>query len=317
MVVGNQAGTLGTGRTPRGTFHTHHGEHEPCFNPPCTSNVRLDYRQYLPLPGPVLTLTGPEAAATNCDRPVTLTARLTVTGWPQPDVPVTFSISGPGAAAPPTGAGVTDSGGRTRFPFTAAQPRNYTVTAAATYEGEQRSATHTVKFSERPTLSVRLAGPATGQTEEPLTVTATVSDPCGALPGAKVEFEAASANPPPAPWMVPGQANPSRGEAISDAFGRARFAFTGDRAGDYNVIASTSLPTGTRAAATHKLGLAINTLKRADALDLPQGERSISRALMDPAGVYAYFLNTTGLTKVRFPPSSGSAPSPSRTPGRR
>ena len=295
VVVGNAAGTPGTGTAPRGTLHTHHGDHDPCFNWPCANNLRLDYAQYLPVPGPLLTLSGPDSAATNCDRPVTVTARLTVTGWPQPDVPVTFSVAGPAPATPFAGAGVTDANGRAGFSFTAARPGAYTVTAAATYQGEQRSATKTVMFAERPALAVALTGLATGQTEEPTTVNATVNDPCGPHPGAAVHFEVAAADPPAPPWRLAGEATPTAGDAVTDPFGRASFAFSGNRAGDYDVVASS---VGASATATHTVTLAINTLKATGALTLPSEEKGLDAALMDPSGRYAYFLNAQGLTKV-------------------
>ena len=56
VVVGNEAGTPGTGTAPRGTFHTQHGVHEPCFGDidagDCPRIIRVDYAQFLPKPGP-------------------------------------------------------------------------------------------------------------------------------------------------------------------------------------------------------------------------------------------------------------------------
>ncbi|MDQ4132534.1 MAG: Ig-like domain-containing protein, partial [Actinomycetota bacterium] len=286
VVVANQAGTSGTGTAPRGTFVTHHGGHAPCFDPPCVDNLRVGYEQYLPKPGPFLRLTGPASAAVGCDPPVTVTARLTVTGWPEADVPVTFSVSGPGAALPPGGTVNTDQNGEAAFAFTAATRGDYTVTATASVDGEEVSATHMVRFTDPPPLSVALAAPDNWQTEEPVTVTATVNDACGPLPGAQVDFSVEWPSQD-RPWT--GQATPKSGSALSGADGRASFTFSGDRAGDYRVTASTRLPTDEQASDTHTVHLEIRNFKRDDAITLPSGESALTTAVVDPAGRYAYF----------------------------
>ena len=293
VVEGNQAGTPGTGTAPKGTFHTHHGEHDPCFGDvmagDCPKNIRHEYAQFLPKPGPFLTVTGPTSALVGCDRPVTVNARLTVDGLAKPDVTVSFSVTGPTPATPPAGAGVTGADGRAGFTFTAAAPGDYTVTAKATYDGQQRVATHTVRFDQLPPLSVSLSGPPDGQTEEPTKVTATVRNACDTISGAPVDFSVAW----PAqdtPWT--GQATPPSGSATTDEYGRAQFSFSGDRGGSYTVTATASLGVD-RASATHTTDLAINTLKRVDSTPLGvDGEKASTVSAIDPAGKFAYF--TTG-----------------------
>ncbi|HUR22559.1 MAG TPA: cadherin-like domain-containing protein, partial [Acidimicrobiales bacterium] len=290
VVVGNAAGTPGTGKAPRGTYHTFHGTHEPCFGDvmagDCPRNIRHDYSQFLPKPGPFLTLTGPGSEVIGCGRPVTVNARLTVDGLAQANVAVTFSVAGPAPAAPPAGAGTTGADGRAAFTFGAAAPGDYTVTAKATYGGQERVATHTVRFDQLPPLSVTLAGPTKGQTEESTTVRATVRNACGTLSGATVNFSVAwpSQN---LPWT--GQATPSSGSATTDGLGEASFSFSGNRAGNYRVTATTSVATE-QASATHTADLAINTLKRVGSLPVSGvGEGSPKLSVMDPAGTYAYF----------------------------
>ena len=300
VVVGNEAGTPGTGTAPRGTFHTQHGVHEPCFGDidagDCPRIIRVDYAQFLPKPGPFLTVSGPSSAVIGCDQPVTVTARLTVDGMAEPDVPVTFSVTGPAPAAPPAGTGITGADGRAAFTFGAAAPGDYTVTARATYGGQERVATHTVRFDQLPPLSITLSGPAKGQTEEATTVTATVRDACDVVPGATVSFSVAW----PAqdkPWT--GQATPPSGSAITDAVGQATFSFSGDRAGSYTVTATTSLGTQ-QASATHTADLAINTLKRVGSLPLAGDEASPKLAVMDPGGAYVYFATGPGYAPNRI-----------------
>ncbi|HUR24210.1 MAG TPA: cadherin-like domain-containing protein [Acidimicrobiales bacterium] len=297
VVVGNAAGTPGTGTAPLGTFHTSHGAHYPCFGDvmagDCPTNIQHQYAQFLPKLGPFLTLTGPTSAVVGCDRPVTVNARLTVDGLAQRNAAVTFSVAGPAPAAPPTGAGTTGSDGRAAFTFGAAQPGDYTVTAKATYDGQERVANHTVRFDQLPPLSVTLAGPTKGQTEEDTTVIATVRDACGTLSGALVNFSVAWP-PQDTPWV--GQATPSAGSATTDGYGRASFNFSGNRAGDYAVTASTSLGIE-QDSATHTAHLDINTLSRVGAISLAKsgidpsngGETDLRGALVDPTGTYAYF----------------------------
>ena len=300
VVVGNEAGTPGTGTAPRGTFHTQHGVHEPCFGDidagDCPRIIRVDYAQFLPKPGPFLTVSGPSSAVIGCDQPVTVNARLTVDGVAEPDVPVTFSVTGPAPAAPAAGAGVTGADGRAAFTFGAAAPGDYTVTARANHGGLERVATHTVRFDQLPPLSVILSGPAKGQTEDATTVRATVRDACGALSGALVSFSVAW----PAqdkPWT--GQATPSSGTATTDAVGEAEFSFSGDRAGSYTVTATTSLGTQ-QASATHTADLAINTLKRIESTPVSvDGEQTSRLSVIDPAGAYAYF--ATGPNSMTSP----------------
>lgn len=63
VVVGNQAGTPGTGVAKARTAHTQHGTHAPCFLPPCVDNFRVDYKQYPPIEGFNAALSGPTAAS--------------------------------------------------------------------------------------------------------------------------------------------------------------------------------------------------------------------------------------------------------------
>ena len=191
-VVGNPAGTPGTGTAPRGTFMTDHGTHLPCFNYPCADNVTFDYQQYLPKPGPYLRLSGPDSATVGCDGPVAVTARLTDTGWPAAGVAVSFSVAGPGPAVPASASTTTDANGSAAFSFSAAVAGDYTVTATATLNAQVVSATHVVRFGNPPPPSITLASaPNRWQTEEQVSVTATVDNACGPLPGAPVDFSVA------------------------------------------------------------------------------------------------------------------------------
>ena len=294
IVVGNPAGTPGTGTAPRGTFMTDHGTHLPCFNGPCTDNVTIDYQQYLPRPGPYLRLSGPDSATVGCDGPVAVTARLTDTGWPAAGVAVSFSVAGPGPAVPPSGSATTDANGSAAFSFSAAVNGDYTVTATATVAAKLVSATHVVRFGNPPPPSITLASASNRwQTEEQVSVTATVDDACGPLPGATVDFSVAWPSQA-APWT--GQATPASGSAVTDADGRATFGFSGDRAGDYRVTATTQLPTGEQPSAARTLHLDIRDFKRAGALSVPvPGDFSgMEAAVMDLAGHYAYFGATNG-----------------------
>ncbi len=104
------------------------------------------------------------------------------------------------------------------------------------------SATHTVQFNDPPPLGLDVASqPTRWQTEEQVSVTATVTNACGPLAGAVVDF-AVAWPPQDKPWT--GQATPNSGTAVTDANGRASFSFRGDRAGDYRITASTGLATG-------------------------------------------------------------------------
>ena len=300
VVVGNAAGTPGTGTAPRGTFHTFHGEHDPCFGDvmagDCPDNIRHDYAQFLPKPGPFLSLSGPSSAAIGCDRPATLSARLTVDGVPQRDALVNFSVTGPAPAAPPAGAAPTDADGRAGFTCGAAQPGNYTVTASVTHAGQQRVATHTVRFDQLPPLSVSVGGTTRGQTEDPVTVIARVRDGCGLpLPGAAVNFTVgwpAQANP----WT--GGATPASGAAVTDHNGMASFGFTGDRAGDYAVTASVPHASAPAASATGTVRLDVKTMRRVGSLEVPS---HLGAAVMDPGGRFAYF-GPTGSTEINLNP---------------
>ncbi|HEX2699595.1 MAG TPA: Ig-like domain-containing protein, partial [Acidimicrobiales bacterium] len=294
-VLGNAAGIPGTGTSPRGTFHTHHGSHSPCFGDFCPNNIKADYEQFLPKPGPYLGLSGPSSAAVGCEKPVTLTARLTVSGWPQANTAVSFAVAGPTPGVPPAGAGTTDEDGKATFTFTAARAGDYTVTATATYNGVQRSATHVVHYQDPPPLSVGLAVPPRGQTEEAATVTATVTDACGPLSGATVAFSTAFPSQG-VPWT--GQATPPSGSAITDANGQATFSFTGSRAGDYRVTAASTLPSGEHAEATRTVPIEVNTLERRDALAFPPEEPGLDRAMVDPTGRYGYFTGSNQVSKI-------------------
>ena len=284
-VVGNQAGASGTGVAPATTAQTHHGVHAACFSYPCQDNIKVDYAQYLPIDGPFLALSGPTSSPTG--ETVTVTARLTDDGNPVPNAPVTFSAAGPAPAAPPGGAGVTGADGRASFTFTAADPGDYTVTASASHAGQALSARHTVRFVDPEPLSVTLAGPTRWQTEEAITVTATVAAAGDPVPAVSVDFAVAGA----------GQATPAAGSAITGADGRASFTFTGDEAGDYTVTASAT-HLGQEASATHGVHLETRTFYREAALTLPSDEPNLRSAVIDPAGDYAYFGTSTSPGRV-------------------
>ena len=281
VVVGNEAGTPGTGTAPAGTAQTHHGSHAGCFSPPCYDNFKVDYAQYLPVDGPYLSLDGPASAPTGKD--VTVTARLTDDGSAVANAPVTFSVTGAGAAAPPGGVAATGADGRATFTFTAAVVGDYTVAASATHDGQVLSANHTVSFTVPEPLTVTLAGPARAQTEENLTVVATVTDAGDPVPAAGVDFAVSVDS-----LAGPGQATPASGSATTDLNGQASFTFAGDRAGDYTVTASAT-HLGEQASAAHTVHLEINTFSRVGGLDFPAGEDRHRAAVIDPAGRYAYF----------------------------
>lgn len=282
-VVGNEAGTPGTGVAKAGTAMTHHGTHEACFNPPCVSNFKVDYKQYAPVPGPYLVLSGPATARTGQN--VTVTARFTNDGTPVADAPLTFSTTGPAPAAPPGATAVTGADGGATFTFTAVEPGDYTVSASTTHNAQVVSATHKVSFEPPPPLAVALAGPSSAQTEEDVRITATVTEGGDPAPAAQVEFSVAG----------PGQATPASASAITDTNGRAPFAFRADQAGDYTVTArATRL--GQQASATHAVRLGVNTFFVAGSIPSEPGSKG--SAVIDPAGDYTYFGTGTSPGRV-------------------
>ncbi|HUR17304.1 MAG TPA: Ig-like domain-containing protein, partial [Acidimicrobiales bacterium] len=288
VVVGNEAGTPGSGVAPAGTAHTHHGFHGPCFSSPCNDNFKVDYAQYLPIAGPFLSLSGPTSAPIG--RNVTVMARLTNDGAPAANVPVTFTVAGPAPAAPPGGGASTGADGRATFTFTAAQVGDYTVTALAVYGGQAVTAGHTVRFTPPEPLAVALAGPSRGQVDDGIGVTATVTDDGKPVLGATVDFTVAWSGQDK-PWT--GQASPSSGSATTDRFGRATFAFAGDRAGDYTVTASVDSLLAEAGTATHAVNLEVKTVYPDGAINLGDQGR-LQSAVIDPAGRYAYFADDSG-----------------------
>ncbi|MCA1683821.1 MAG: Ig-like domain-containing protein, partial [Actinobacteria bacterium] len=151
-VGGNASGTPGTGVAPAGTAMTDTGQHDPCFNPPCTDNIRVDYKQYLPYKGLHLGLSGPTAATAG--GAVTLTAAVTNDGQPVANALVNFSVAGPAPSAPPAGAAATGSDGRASFTFTAATAGDYTVTGSVTTSSATASASTTVPPTTVPPTTV-------------------------------------------------------------------------------------------------------------------------------------------------------------------
>lgn len=287
VVVGNQAGTPGTGVAKARTAQTQHGTHAPCFLPPCVDNIKTDYKQYPPIEGFNAALSGPTSASVAT--PVTITATVTNDGAPVANAAVTFSANGAGPAAPPGGAAVTGADGRATFTFTAAVAGAYTVSASATNAVKTATASHTVSFSAIAAAAMTAAGPARAQTEESVLVSATMTNAGRPMPAALVDFRVAG----------PGTATPASGSSTTDANGRATFTFAANRAGDYSVTATATHFPG--ASATHAVYLDINTFRRVDALTLasPEGESpATGAALVDAAGEYGYFAAGGRLVKV-------------------
>ena len=263
------------------------------FTGPTTTTTGPTSTTTLPNSGPVLTLDGPATATVGCETPPTVTARLLVNGFAEANATVAFTVAGPAPAVPADGTATTGGDGRASFTFTAPQAGDYTVTAAVTHAGVEKTARHTVRFKE-PKSSVTLDGPATGQTEETTTVTATVDDGCGPLAGAPVDF-AATWPAQDRPWT--GQATPSTGTATTDADGRARFSFTADRAGDYAMTAST--PVAQQSSAIHTVRMDVLTFKRVASIPLSSGDLNIATPLMDPAGRYIYVVTENPSRSLR------------------
>ena len=282
-VVGNAAGTPGTGTAPPQTAHTHAGVHEPCFSGACVNNFRVDYHQYLPYAGLHVGVSGPATATVAT--PVAVSAAVAVDGVPLANAPVTFSVSGPTPSQPPGGAAVTGADGRASFTFTSATAGDYTVTASVTNAGTTATGTHLVRFSVPPP-TVTIDGPTKGQTEDAQTVTATFTNAGNPTPGATVSFAVAG----------PGQATPASGSALTDNNGKASFTFAADRAGTYTVSATATF-TGQSSSATHPVRLDVKSFSLAGSL---QARSSFEEdaAVVDPAGDYAYFGADGNLEKI-------------------
>jgi hypothetical protein len=301
-VVGTEAGASGEGVAPALTAFTHFGSHGAFSS---AFNMKFDYNQHLPAKGLGVSVGGPRSAFLG--DVVTVTAGITSDGAPLAGAAVTFSVDGPAPAEPPGGASATGVNGQASFSFTAATEGDYVVTASATsanYPGEVKSATHTVRFSDRrPTMTLFRHGTpveertdvTTSQTEENVAMLARVTQsgvkvgviPIEPVPGVVVNFAVSG----------PGRATPAEGTAVTDDNGLARFNFTGDRAGDYTVTASAT-HLGQEITATHTVHLEVNTLKQVGALDLPVDERDLASAVMDPAGNFAYFATQTRPSRV-------------------
>jgi hypothetical protein len=284
-VVGNAAGTPGSGVTRAGTAMTHHGSHEPCFSPPCPDNLQIDYKQYPPAVGLHVSLSGPTSVTVG--GAATVTARVTNDGVAVPNATVTFAVTGAGPATPPAGTALTGADGRATFTFTAAVAGTYTVTASTTSGGTTASSTFAVQFSPPPPPTLTMDGPTRAQTEESITVGATFTSSGNALPGVTVNFAVTGA----------GQSTPATGSATTDANGRAAFTFAANRAGEYTVNASAT-HLGQATSAAHVLRLDIRTFQRVGALTLPEGDTLGSAAVVDPGGKYAYFGDFESVVKI-------------------
>ncbi|HUR22406.1 MAG TPA: Ig-like domain-containing protein, partial [Acidimicrobiales bacterium] len=288
VVVGNQAGSSGTGVASAGTTNTHHGSHRPCFNPPCQDNIQVDYKQYPPVDGLHAGMSGPDSAWIGED-PVTVVARITNDGAPVPSATVSFLVEGPAPAAPPGGVALTSAEGRASFTFTAGLAGDYTVTSSVTYAGETASASHAVRFNPPPPPAMALAGPTEGQTEEGVTLIATFTRAGDPVRGTEVAFQADGEGA--------GEASPPTGKVLTDANGRAAFTFAGNRAGDYAVTASAS-SIGQDASATRTVHLDINTFYRVASTSFLDDEVNPTEAVVDPTGAFAYFAGNNKLVKV-------------------
>ena len=283
-VIGNDAGTPGSGIAPSGTAQTHSGVHNPCAGT-CVDNFKVDYKQFLPFDGLYVAMGGPTSATIGST--VEVTTAVTDDGQPVASTPVTFSVAGPAPAQPPGGASVTDASGRASFTFTAAVAGDYTVTASVSSSGTTASGTKQVHFVPRPPPAMTVDGPQSGQTEEDVTVTATFTNGGNPVPAAPVQFDVAG----------PGQAMPASGGGVSDTNGKATFTFAADRAGNYTVTASGSVA-GQSASGSHAVPLEIKTFGREGAITLPSAESQSSAALVDPAGRFAYFGTSTSPARV-------------------
>jgi hypothetical protein len=254
-VVGTEAGASGEGVAPTLTAFTHFGSHGAFSS---AYNMKFDYNQHLPAKGLGVSVGGPSSAFLG--ELVTVTAGVTSDGAPLAGAAVTFSVAGPAPAEPPGGTAPTGVNGQASFSFTAGVEGDYVVTASATsanYPGEVKSATHTVRFSDRrPTMT--LSGPTRSQTEDSTVIVAKVTQsgvkvgviPIEPVPGVVVNFAVSGA----------GRATPAEGTAVTDHGGQARFDFTGERAGDYTVTASAT-HLGHEMTATHAVHLDVNTFK--------------------------------------------------------
>ena len=97
-------------------------------------------------------------------------------------------------------------------------------------------------------------------------MTATFSDAGHPVPGATVNFSVTATG-----WRSPraGQPSPRRAAPPPTRTARPPFSFSGNRAGDYTVTASTTATPGQTASATHVEHLDINTFHRGRRRDLP------------------------------------------------
>ena len=296
VVVGNAAGTPGTGAAPRGSLFTDDGQHAPCSDT-CTSNIGFDAKEYLAIRGWGATLVGSTASAQVGDT-VTATARITNDGVAQAGTTVSFSVAGPGTATPPSGSATTGADGRATFSFTTSVVGSYTVTASATNTSPPQTATAnlTVQFTPPDPPTVVLTGPTTAPTEEPVTLTAHFTDARVPKPGATVNFSvAATAQITPA-----GTATPPSGSPVTDANGDASFSFTGSRAGTYTVTATIHY-NGADYSANRAVALAINTFYRAGGATAGSGESRLNAAVIEPTSHYGYFgTDTNPASVVKF-----------------
>jgi hypothetical protein len=280
-VVGNAAGTPGTGLSRVGTGFTNSGNHGPCFDT-CVNNIKFNYTQYLPFVGLHLGVSGPGPTKVNTTADVF--AHLTDDGAAVADAPVSFAVSGPGPTAPSTGDATTAADGSAPFSFTTATVGTYTVTAttpSTTNPGETITATQTVQFVPPTPPTVKLWGPAAAQTEEAVYVAATFTNDDVPTQGVPVSFSVTGS----------GMVTPASGTVTTNQDGKALFSFAGDKAGNYSVTASaTYLSQSTTDTLT--IALEINTFYRKATLGGVGG-----LAVIDPAGDYAYFASTS-LAKV-------------------
>ena len=294
-VVGNEAGTPGTGIAPAGSPHTYDGEHDPCFNAPCADNLRLDYQQFFPFEGLHVSMGGPSSAAVG--DAVEVTAVVTDDGVALGNAPIVFSVAGP-APAPPGGAAVTGSDGTASFTFAPGAAGSYTVTATVTDPATTSTAsgTFTVQVDPLPAAAMSLDGPTSGHTDAPVTLTATLTEAGRPLPGSPVAFSVAG--PPEWQGYAEGQPSPASGQATTDENGQATFTFSAARAGDHTVTASSEVP-GRPASATHAVHLDINSFYPAGSIPSSiEFSNPSDPALMDPVGRYAYLAGNRGMQKV-------------------
>ncbi len=201
-VVGNAAGTLGTGIAPALSPHAYTGLHDPCFSGSCSNNIRVDYNQYFPFKGLYVSMGGPSSAQVAST--ITVTAAVTNDGVALPNASVAFAVAGPTPSVPPAGAAVTAADGTASFTFAAASAGRYTVTATATNSGVSQPST-TTSTTSPPTTVPATTIPTATTTSLPTTPSTTPPTTTPSLPptaSGTLTVEVTDVPPPPSAAMA-------------------------------------------------------------------------------------------------------------------